>query len=125
VTGADVQLQSNRTNTPSGNPVPDVAGIFFAALPGAFWKETHMRNEQAPPGAIPPVIQHVCVLPAKPRPAAPKPAALPPKPKPERTLEERIADEVERRLSDRAGNFLLGFLLGELLGSLWGKHRRK
>jgi len=88
-----------------------------------FGQKRTMKIEQAPPGAIPPVIQHICVLPAKPRPAAPKPVAEPPKPEP--TLEQKIADEVERRLNRRADNFLLGFIVGELLGSLWDKHHRK
>jgi hypothetical protein len=82
-----------------------------------------MKNEQAPPGAIPPVIHHVCLLPAKPRPGAPKPAAVLPKLEP--TIEQKIADEVERRLNKRSDNFLLGFIIGELLGSLWDKHHRK
>jgi hypothetical protein len=102
---------------------------FFMPSSWCVWKETHMKNEQALPGSIPPVIQHGhgCVLPAKPqstiRPAAPKPATV--RPKPEPTLEQRIADEVERRLNKRADNFLLGFIFGELLGSWFDKHNRK
>jgi hypothetical protein len=86
-----------------------------------------MKIEQTPPGAIPPVIQHVCVLPGKPqstiRPAPPKPAAVPLKPEP--SLEQKIADEVERRLNKRADNFILGFIFGELLGSWFDKHHHR
>ena len=108
-------------------PRPDVTGIFFAVVLVRFGKKRTMKNEQAPSGAIPPVIQHVCALPAKPqptiRPTAPKPAAVPPKPEP--TLEQKVADEVERRLKNRIGNVVLGFLLGEFLGSPWDKHHQK
>jgi hypothetical protein len=73
-------------------------------------------------------IEHVCVYPAKSKatvsPNTVKPAAAASKPKPESTFEQRVADEVARRLNDRAGNFALGFLLGELFGSFWEKHHR-
>jgi hypothetical protein len=46
-------------------------------------------------------------------------------PKPEPTLEQKIADEVERRLNKRGDGFILGIIFGELLGSLWDKHHRK
>jgi hypothetical protein len=102
-------------------------GIFLPHFLVRFGKKRTMKNEQAPSGAIPPVIQHACIFPAKPqstiRPAAPKPAAEEAKREP--TLEQKIADEVERRLNKRADNFLLGFIFGELLGSLWDKHHRK
>jgi hypothetical protein len=69
---------------------------------------------------------YVCIYPAKSKPAASativKPPAAAPKPKPEPTLEQKVADEVERR--DRAGNLLLGFILGELFGQWWDQHHR-
>ncbi|MGH7970752.1 MAG: hypothetical protein ACREIC_18665 [Limisphaerales bacterium] len=66
------------------------------------------------------------MFPAKAKPAttsvSKKPA--PPTPKPERSMEQRIADEVARRMNDKAGNFVLGFLIGEGLVSWWDKHHK-
>ena len=88
-----------------------------------------MKNEKplkAPPGAVPPIIpSHVCFYPAKEKPIIPKPApAAPPKLTPERTLEQRVADEVERRLANRGTTFALGFLLGEIAEQFWHKHHK-
>jgi hypothetical protein len=82
--------------------------------------------QKAPPGAVPPIIpRHVCFYPAKEKRAVAKPApAPPPEPKPERTLEQRVADEVERRLSNQAGAFALGFFVGEMVEESWRKHHR-
>ena len=86
----------------------------------------NQKREQAPPGAIPSIIEpleYVCILPAKGLPAsAPKRPAAPPEPKPEPTMEQRIADEVERRVNNQVGNFFIGYIIGECLGSLFHKH---
>ena len=65
-------------------------------------------------------VEHICLYPASSKPAATKPVAAPPKAKPEPTLEQKVADEVARRLDDGIGNLALGFLLGWL----WEKHHR-
>ena len=92
-------------------------------------QENRQEPEKAPPSSIPPtVVQppvgHICILPAKPKPVftptSVKPAVAPPKSEP--TLEQKVADEVERRLRDRGGNFVLGFIIGELLSCWWDKH---
>jgi hypothetical protein len=73
-----------------------------------------------------PSIEHVCIYPVKPKPSVSpttvKPAAA--KPKPEPALEQRVADEVARRLNDRNNNFLLGFIIDELFGQWWDQHNR-
>jgi hypothetical protein len=79
-------------------------------------KGTELRK--ATPGSVPPIIvkttySHVCILPARVKPPPAKTAAPPPNQKPEPTMEQKVADEVERRLRDRGGNFILGSILGE------------
>ena len=121
-------------------PRPDGTGIFYAGNLLVRNKKPHMsasenrQPEKAPAGSIPPVIRkplghHVCILPARgqmaPAPDRPKAAATPTKPKPEPTLEQKIADEVERRLKARTGNLLLGFILGEAFGQWWDKHHHR
>jgi hypothetical protein len=108
---------------------------FLPRFPGAL-KDTHRMKEKepqkAPPGAVPPIIpkpqaNHVWFYPAKVNPTPAKPAPAPPqapKPAPERTLEQRVADEVERRLASRVGAFALGFFVGEMVEESWRKHHR-
>ena len=95
--------------------------------------ENRQEPEKAPPAAIPPIIvkpveSHVCILPAKPKPAfAPpsaKPPAAPPKPKPEPSLEQKVADEVERRLINQVGALALGFFVGEMVERSSHNHHR-
>ena len=77
------------------------------------------KLSKSPPGSIP-QNDFVCIYPAKPKSAAAKAPVAPPKPKPEPTLEQKVADEVARRMNAEVGNFALGFLFGWL----WEKHHR-
>jgi hypothetical protein len=84
-------------------------------------------SQKAPTGSNPPVTHkhagdYICIYPAKPIPAAAKPAAAAAKTEP--TLEQKIADEVARRVNAEVGKLALGFLIGEFLSSLWHKHHR-
>jgi hypothetical protein len=45
-------------------------------------------------------------------------------PKPEPTIEEKVAEEVERRLINQAGAFALGFFVGEMLERSWHDHHQ-
>jgi hypothetical protein len=106
---------------------------FFLPLTWCVLERTHMKNqhrEQAPPGAIPPIIrpiEHiVCILPPRPNtvaaPVQPKPAAPAAKLRPEPTVELKIANEVDRRVNERLGNLALGFLIGSAIASIFEKH---